>query len=136
MKRLEGKVAVVTGGNSGIGLATAKRLQAEGVTLLVSSHILAELDEYSTHMLVLRAGRIVESRGLRETLRPLSRIRLELAAAVAGLRSVAAPAVAVEISSVSVPDATSLAAMTVPLATSIVKTVVLFRPVNAVAARR
>jgi len=30
MKRLEGRVAVVTGGNSGIGLATAKRLQKEG----------------------------------------------------------------------------------------------------------
>ena len=28
--KLEGKVAVVTGGNSGIGLATAKRLVAEG----------------------------------------------------------------------------------------------------------
>src|SRR5207244_5046783 len=30
MKRLEGKVAVVTGGNSGIGLASAKRLQEAG----------------------------------------------------------------------------------------------------------
>jgi NAD(P)-dependent dehydrogenase (short-subunit alcohol dehydrogenase family) len=30
MKRLEGKVAVVTGGNSGIGLAKAKRLEQEG----------------------------------------------------------------------------------------------------------
>jgi ABC-2 type transport system ATP-binding protein len=35
------------------------RLRDEGMTLLVSSHILAELDAYSTHMLVLRGGRIV-----------------------------------------------------------------------------
>jgi N-acetylmuramoyl-L-alanine amidase len=62
--------------------------------------------------------------------------RASTGAAVGGLRSVAAPAVAVEISSVSVPDPTSLAAMTAPLATSIVKTVMLFRPVNAVAARQ
>ncbi len=41
-----------------------RELQAAGMTLVVSSHILAELEEYSTHMLVLRAGRIVEQRAV------------------------------------------------------------------------
>lgn len=40
------------------------RLKAEGMTLIVSSHILAELDEYSTHMLVLRGGKVIEHRPL------------------------------------------------------------------------
>lgn len=35
-----------------------RQLQAQGMTLVVSSHILSELDAYSTHMLSLRAGRI------------------------------------------------------------------------------
>lgn len=35
-------------------------LQRQGMTLLVSSHILAELEAYCTGMLVLRQGRIVE----------------------------------------------------------------------------
>lgn len=37
-----------------------KRLQNDGMTLLVSSHILSELEEYSTDMLVLHGGRIIE----------------------------------------------------------------------------
>lgn len=40
------------------------RLKNEGMTLLVSSHILAELDEYSTHMLMLRGGKVIEHRPL------------------------------------------------------------------------
>lgn len=57
------------------------RLRAEGITLLVSSHILAELDEYSTHMLVLREGRIIENRALVAEAEGRTRVRLALAQA-------------------------------------------------------
>src|SRR5262244_1770234 len=45
MKRLEGKVAVVTGGNSGIGLATAKRFQQGGARVAISGRSKKTLDE-------------------------------------------------------------------------------------------
>lgn len=44
MGKLEGKVAVVTGGNSGIGLAAAKRLVAEGAWVFITGRRQAGLD--------------------------------------------------------------------------------------------
>ena len=60
--------------------ALFRDLRASGMTLVVSSHILAELEEYSTHMLVLRAGRIVEHRA-REAATATRRLRVRLASA-------------------------------------------------------
>ena len=45
MGALDGKVAVVTGGNSGIGLATAKRFVEEGAYVFITGRRQAELDK-------------------------------------------------------------------------------------------
>ena len=61
------------------------RLSGEGMTLLVSSHILAELDEYSTHMLVMKEGRLVEAKPLGAPAPGTRQVRVALARPVAQL---------------------------------------------------
>lgn len=55
-----------------------KRLQKTGMTLLVSSHILAELEAYATDMLVIREGKIIEQRSLGVRASALRRLAIEV----------------------------------------------------------
>jgi ABC-2 type transport system ATP-binding protein len=62
-----------------IALASVlRRLRDDGMTIIVSSHILAELEDYSTHMLIIRDGRIVEFTPIGQTTQHLGRIRLRV----------------------------------------------------------
>ncbi|GGB12692.1 SDR family oxidoreductase [Puia dinghuensis] len=45
MSRLQGKIAVITGGNSGIGFATAKEYLAEGAKVIITGRKQQALDE-------------------------------------------------------------------------------------------
>jgi NAD(P)-dependent dehydrogenase (short-subunit alcohol dehydrogenase family) len=47
MSRLQGKIAVVTGGNSGIGLATARALRQLGARVAISGRDKKTLEEAS-----------------------------------------------------------------------------------------
>ena len=44
MGKLDNKVALVTGGNSGIGLATAKRIVAQGANVFITGRRQKDLD--------------------------------------------------------------------------------------------
>ncbi|KOR30405.1 ABC transporter [Achromatium sp. WMS2] len=54
------------------------RLQQQGMTLVVSSHILSELEEYCTDMLILRQGRLINTTANVETIEKLVNIKVLL----------------------------------------------------------
>ena len=49
-KKLDGKIAVITGGSEGIGLATAKRFVAEGAYVFITGRRQTELDAAVTEI--------------------------------------------------------------------------------------
>jgi ABC-2 type transport system ATP-binding protein len=60
-------------------------LRNEGMTLLVSSHILAELAEYSTDMLVLKAGHVVDQQSITRAPEEAASLELLLVEPLAGI---------------------------------------------------
>ena len=75
--KLEGKIAGVTGGTSGIGLATAKRFVAEGAVVFITGRRQAELDraaeEIGPNAVAVRA----DSSKLTDLDRLYSRVKME-----------------------------------------------------------
>ena len=55
MKKLDGKVAIITGGSSGIGLATAQRFVDEGAHVFITGRRQNELDQ-SIMLLLIRTS--------------------------------------------------------------------------------
>ncbi len=66
-------------------------LQRQGMTLIVSSHILAELEAYSSDMLIIREGKIVEQISIQQhNAAPRKPFKLTLAEPVANLAEILA----------------------------------------------
>lgn len=55
MDRLKGKVAIITGGNSGVGEATAKMFAKEGATVVITARREAALEKVAEE--IKAAGR-------------------------------------------------------------------------------
>lgn len=63
MSKLQGKTAVVTGGNSGIGFAIAKRLAEEGAYVFITGRRAAELDRAVDTIGAAAQGRVEAVQG-------------------------------------------------------------------------
>ena len=96
MKRFEGKTALVTGGNSGIGLATALAFAREGARVVITGRDPSTLDQAKAQLgadaLAIRndASHIAEAAALAETLEPAG-IRLDAVFINAGVARLGRP---------------------------------------------
>src|SRR3546814_6332090 len=61
MKRFEGKVAIVTGGAGGIGSATARRLAAEGASVVVADIAADAADAVAAEIGTAAAGKAFDA---------------------------------------------------------------------------
>ena len=73
MGRLDGKVAVITGGNSGVGAATAKLFAKEGATVVITARREAALKEVADEIM-----QVFLSRDLSQSTDFLMKIWIEL----------------------------------------------------------
>ncbi|NCD72498.1 SDR family oxidoreductase [Mucilaginibacter agri] len=73
MKNLEGKIALVTGGNSGIGYATARELKAQGAEVIITGRrpdaVIAAANELGVIGLVADQGSLQAIEQLAETVK-------------------------------------------------------------------
>jgi len=76
MSKLSGKIAVITGGNSGIGLATAKLFAKEGAIVVITGRRQAELDAAVAEI----GGNVVGVQGDVSNLADLDRLYAEVKA--------------------------------------------------------
>src|ERR1700712_4950501 len=67
MGKLSNKVAVVTGGNSGIGFATAKEFIAEGAKVIITGRSQTALDEAVKQLGENATGIVAEASNLQAT---------------------------------------------------------------------
>jgi NAD(P)-dependent dehydrogenase (short-subunit alcohol dehydrogenase family) len=76
-RTLQGKISVVTGGTTGIGLATAKRFAAEGAQVFVTGRRQAELDAAVASIATRATGIQADSANLSDLNRLYERVKTD-----------------------------------------------------------